>query len=152
MLGIGSALIVFVFFLSLLFSPYWHDKYFGVAKNESSAVARLRDINSLEKRYTKSHPENGFTCELTLLRREATEPGELGHESKLSGEWRGYKFMLLACSADVNGTITHYQATAVPIRPYGTGVRAFCTDESGEILYDVEGSASQCFISRRLLN
>jgi len=31
--------------------------------------------------------------------------------------------------------------TAVPLRPWASGVRAFCADQSGNVFYDHNGSA-----------
>jgi hypothetical protein len=40
-----------------------------------------------------------------------------------------------------NPVVNRYEVTAVPLRPQKTGIRAFCTDQSGEIFYELTGSA-----------
>jgi len=63
----------------------------------------------------------------------------------------GYKFAVFNCRTDVKTVVTHYEATAVPTEQGKTGLRAFCTDESGVICYDQQGSAPGCLASRRQL-
>ena len=133
-------------------SPWWHDKYFGMAGNESAAVNVLRHLNVLEKRHAATQVAKGFTCVMTQLRE--LQLWSDAHDSSaalLTGQSRGYRFALLGCTGEASGIVTHYQVTAVPVNPYRTGVRAFCTDESGRIFYDNESSPSQCLASRMQL-
>ena len=136
----------------VVFSPWWHDKYFGMAQNESAAVGSLRRINTLESQYAAGHTNKGFTCELTLLR-PTVKTGDAFDPTAalLSGEWSGYKFAVLGCVGGSNGIVTRYNAVAVPATLGVTGVRAFCTDESGKIFYDHNASASQCLALRQVL-
>jgi hypothetical protein len=152
MFWIGLTLFVLLAVALVESSPWWHDKYFGMAGNESAAVSVLRDVNTLEKRHAATHVDKGFTCAMTELRESQLSSD--AHDSSaalLKGQSRGYRFAFVGCAAAANGTVTHYQVTAVPVNPYGTGVRAFCTDEAGRIFYDNESSASQCLASRQQL-
>jgi hypothetical protein len=144
--------VVALLVLALFSSPWWHDKYFGVARNEATAVAVLRKINALESRYAAGHTGRGFTCELAGLRemQAREQPGDSSTDW-LSGEWSGYQFTLTGCSADADGLVSSYNVTAVPLKWHWTGVRAFCTDQSGKIFYDLEGSPDRCVTSRNLL-
>src|SRR5258708_11775916 len=85
---------IFLFAVGLLvFSPSFHDTYFGVAKYESAAVGSLQKINKLQRQYAASHADKGFACELPLLR--PTEPMSDAYDptaALLSGEWSGFKF------------------------------------------------------------
>jgi hypothetical protein len=63
-----TASIGFIFVIAMAIETLWHDKYFGVAQNESAAVGGLRKINTLENQYAASHADKGFACELSLLR------------------------------------------------------------------------------------
>jgi hypothetical protein len=152
MFWIALTLFVLLAVVLVLSSPWWHDKYFGMAGNESAAVSVLRNINVLEKRHAATHVEKGFTCVMTQLRESQLSSD--AHDSSaalLTGQSRGYKFALVGCAAEANGVATHYQVTAVPVKPYGTGVRAFCTDQTGNIFYDHTGTASECLAARQLL-
>lgn len=136
----------------MLFSPSFHDTHFGMAQNESAAVGSLRKLTSLENQYAAAHTDRGFACELTLLQPTEDMKETLGPSSALlTGKWSGYKFALVGCAPNASGVTTHYAVTAVPISPYRTGVRAFCSDESGSIFYDHTGSASECLAGRQLL-
>jgi len=144
-------LIVFMalFAVLLLFSPSFHDKHFGVAQNESAAVGGLRKLNTLESQYAGAHPNKGFACELPLLR--LSEKRDNAYDpiaALLAGDWSGYKFAVVGCVADAEGIVTHYSITAVPTSPGRTGIRAFCSDQSGQLFYDNEASASQCMAAR----
>lgn len=151
-------LLFTVIFLSavmlVLVSPGFHDAHFGVAKNESTAVSSLLVINTLEKAYASTvHTGGGFSCQLPLLRpvakiRDAYDP--IG--SLLAGTRSGYRFALVGCGAGANGIASHYELTAVPVKPGTTGIRAFCTDQSGQVFYDLHSSASQCLALRQSLD
>lgn len=142
--------LLLLFAVLMLFSPWFHDEYFGMAKYEADAVGSLDKITSLENQYAASHPDKGFACELALLRTQGREADASNQISGLlSGQLRGYKFAFADCTPEANGTVTRYQIFAVPIRRYATGVRAFCTDQTGKLFYDLDGSPSQCLASRR---
>jgi len=146
------ATIFLVAVVLVVASPWWHDKYFGMAQNEHAAVGSLRKINALQSQYAVGHANKGFTCELTLLRPTDKTGDALDPTAALlSGEWSGYKFAILGCAGEKNGIVTRYKAIAFPSAPGVTGVRAFCTDESGKIFYDHTTSASQCLALRQVL-
>ena len=149
-IAIGG-LVLLVAFLVVL-SPAFHDTYFGVAKNESTAVASLRKIHDLENEYATAHPDNGFSCQLKQLRPTENTADVYGKHMNLAvGEWVGYKFEIVGCTPEKNGVLTHYQVTAIPLRPWASGVRAFCTDQSGSVYFDLNGSASECMTTKQLL-
>jgi hypothetical protein len=132
--------LVIAFFL--LFTPSFHDRYFGVAKNEAAAVGRLQRINELEKSYVADRRNSGFACKLERL----YEPTQ----NMQTGEWAGYRFEMGSCSSEKVGVV-RYQVTAVPLRQWVSGVRAFCTDQSGNLFYDSNGSASACLSTQKPL-
>jgi hypothetical protein len=140
--------LVLIFLVGVLefFSPSFHDKYFGVAQNESAAVGSLRKLNSLESQYAAAHADKGFACKLSLLQpTDETKP-------LLTGVRSGYKFAVVGCAPGPSGLVAHYALTAVPPSPDRTGVRAFCTVESGNIFYDHTGSGSECLAARQPLS
>jgi hypothetical protein len=150
--AILSIALIFLIGVLTFFSPSFHDKHFGVAQNESTAVGSLRKLNSLESQYAAAHADKGFACELTLLRPTEGMKKSFGpYATLLTGAWSGYKFDVVGCVPAANGMVTHYALTAVPVSPYRTGVRAFCTDDSGNLFFDYTGSGPECLAARQLL-
>jgi hypothetical protein len=146
--SLAFLLVVLTFFLL----PDYSDSHSGLAQNESAAMGGLRTLNNLENQYAAAHADQGFACDLALLQpteemKEAYGP----YATLLSGAWSGYNFAVVGCVTGTNGGVIHYAMTAVPISRYGTGVRAFCSDESGSIFYDRAGSGAECLSARRLL-
>jgi hypothetical protein len=141
---IGLVSFILLFIALLIFSPWWHDKYFGMAQNESAAVGGLRMINALESQYAGAYPEEGFACELPQRPYDPIA-------ALLAGEWSGYKFAIGGCTREANGVALRYHVTAVPSKPCSTGVRVFCTDQSGAMYYDLDGSPSRCITLRQVL-
>lgn len=108
--------------------------------NESSALAGVRTINTAEVTYAVSHPEEGFTCSLSDLAKAGLISGTLAN-----GQKTGYAFELTSCTpGEGGGANSKYQLVAYPVRLNQTGVRAFCTDESGAMKVDAGGSAEKC--------
>ena len=147
-----AASFLLSFLLVLAFSPHFHDSHAGVRQNESAAVGSLRSIHDLQSKYAAAHPKEGFACELQQLRpaEDATTAYD-PTKALLAGEWSGYKFVVAGCTRTVMGIVIRYQLTAVPVVRGSTGVRAFCTDESGTLFYEERGSAVECLSSRRPL-
>jgi len=120
--------------------------------NELVAAVKLRQINSLQAKYSVDHPTQGFSCVLPLVwSGELSGSRDYNLPVSESGTASGYKFALSSCEPNAEGMILHYQVTAIPVWPGATGYRAFCTDDSGRIWYDQGGSAAKCFVSRRPL-
>jgi type IV pilus assembly protein PilA len=116
-----------------------------LARDEVSAMGSLHALRGLELRYSQAHPSKGFTCDFALLKTEARSNTEQGREGFLvSDSFEGYKFSLSGCEVDSQGVAVRYKATAVPLVPGKTGVRAFCTDQTGELRYGVNGFAASC--------
>lgn len=141
---------VIAFFLML--TPSFHDKYFGMTKNEATAVGSLELIHELEKSYASQHPDSGFACKLEKLgpTQEMLQDARVPINLQ-TGKWVGYKFEIEGCSSEKDGGFDHYQVTAVPLRQWTSGVRAFCTDQSGNLFYDSNGSASECLFAHNLV-
>jgi hypothetical protein len=120
--------------------------------NEAAAVVRLRRLNELENKFAASYPEKGFVCQLALIK-QATHVGETydPNEFLVAGVQSGYRFAVTDCRTDPNGAVSQYQVTAVPLEPGKSGFRAFCTDQTGVIWYDSDGSAEHCLGSKRPL-
>jgi type IV pilus assembly protein PilA len=108
-----------------------------IAANEASAVNAVRTLNVAETIYAQAHRD--YTCSLSDLR------NVIG-ESLASGQKHGYVFELSGC-APAGGPSGKYQVAAYPMRENQSGVRAFCSDESGVIRTDGAGSAQGCLAS-----
>lgn len=118
-----------------------------MAANESSAVASVRTIMTAEISYSSSHPQAGYTCELSDLAGNQLIEGALAN-----GQKSGYAFELAACAPAIEGgPNASYRVMAYPLGKNTTGVRAFCSDESGVIRVDGEGSKRGCLENGRPL-
>ena len=148
-LSICGLLVVAAMFMPVLDGP--HSRQHA---NEAAAVSKLRAVITLQNRFASAHAEKGFACELPLLRPAENQPNDVDYDPLrflATGTQAGYKFVLGNCYAGAKGVVVQYQAAAVPIEHGTTGFRAFCTDDSGSLWYDAEGSATNCLASRRAL-
>jgi hypothetical protein len=121
--------------------------------HEAVAVSKLLTVIELQSKYAAAHADKGFACELPLLKpveqRDDADYDPLGFLT--TETWSGYRFALDGCHVDKRGIVARYQASAVPIERGTTGVRAFCTDETGIMRYDDSGVKVKCLASGRLL-
>jgi len=144
----GALLLV-----ALLFIPEFDGPHFRQHANEAVAVSRLRVLTTLEKKFTAAHVDKGFACQLPLLRPAESEQNSVDYYDPLrfltTGTSAGYIFALGNCRTDAKGVVVHYEATAVPVEPGKTGFHAFCTDDSGLLWHDENGSATNCLALRR---
>jgi hypothetical protein len=136
-------LVAFIFILAAILIP--HNMVSRVAHDEATAMDSLHALTKLELRYGAAHPSQGFSCEFAQLKKEKSPTGEHIEEGFLfSDSFEGYKFSVTACEPDPKGVVVRYKATAVPLVPGKTGIRAFCTDQTGELQYGVNGTAESC--------
>ncbi len=118
-----------------------------IAANESAAVGAVRMLGSAEITYAAAHPGQGYTCSLSDFAEATSITGPLA-----TGRKNGYVFELTNCSAETEGgAIAKYKIAAHPLAVNQTGVRAFCSDESGIIKADASGSAQGCLEHGRVL-
>lgn len=132
------------------------DTNYRKTRNENSARSRLLVIHTLQSRFASAHPNLGYSCSLSQL-----SPSEAvdGWESQAdltvlrtllnTGVNQGYRFEIRSCRPDERGIVSHYEVTAVPMAPGGTGVRAFCINEMGSVWSDPKGSVEECLASHR---
>jgi|SRR5580658_1886525 type IV pilus assembly protein PilA len=120
--------------------------------NEAVAVGKLRRIVALQNDYAASHTAKGFACRLMLLRPAAPAGGEYDADAFLLSEnHAGYEIALADCDPGADGVVRSYRITAVPVEPGKSGVRAFCTDETGVLRYDLSGSVERCFALHHII-
>lgn len=96
----------------------------------------MRTLAANENKFAEVHPAIGFTCKLA----------DIAGDSKIaSGRNNGYMFEIRDCEATVgNRSNATYHLTASPLLP---GMPAFCSDQSGILKADYDGSAIQCLRS-----
>lgn len=145
--GLLTALAAAVLFIALFVPTLDINK--RQRANEASAVAGIREVNDLEKRYAASNPGRGFACRLSDL----TPTGDTHDQNEflVTGTHGGYRFAVVSCPMNPNGTTKGYEVSAVPIEPEKTGFRAFCADQAGIIWYDSSGSVEHCLASHHPL-
>jgi hypothetical protein len=131
----------------------WHRELEARSGREDLAVGKLRRITTLQKEYAGSHPTGGFACRLSSLKQNALTGTVYASDAFLTSEnHAGYRITLVACEPEPDGVVRSYQITAVPLERGKSGVRAFCTDQTGAIWYDENGSAETCLVSHRTIN
>ena len=103
----------------------------------------IRTLNLAEVTYAETKHHAGYTCALSDLSSAGLLAPQLA-----SGARSGYVLALENCTADApGGPNVKYQVVAYPMTKNQTGVRAFCSDESGVIKFDVNGSPQACLES-----
>ena len=118
-----------------------------MAANEASAVASLRTINTAEISFQSEYPSVGFTCRLASMAGSGPSAPSADHAQLIdgllaSGQKSGYRFSLENC---VNTDTEHkYQVVAFPSVRNQTGVRIFCSDESGVVKAGEGESVEEC--------
>ncbi len=116
-----------------------------IAANESSAVGIIRTINTAQVTYASMYPAVGYTCSLTDL--DGTGPAYSKKSAGLidsvlaGGQKSGYRFILSNCSGS---PVDAYQVTAEPIERGQTGIRVFCSDQTGVIRSSATDSVADC--------
>ncbi|MGH9670491.1 MAG: DUF4190 domain-containing protein [Terriglobales bacterium] len=111
-----------------------------IAANEASAVGSIRTINTAEVTYAASYPQVGFSSSLEVLGggvpcNVSSTTACLIDQVLASGQKSGYRFTYEVQDANGDQVMDAYFVQAVPISPGQSGVRSFCSDESGVICY-----------------
>ena len=120
-----------------------------IAANEASAVGSLRTLNTSEITYNTTYPSVGFTCTLGNLGPPASGASASSTAAGLidsnlaGGNKSGFTFTFGTCNT-ANSITIDYQTKADPQTPGTTGNRAFCSDVSGVIRYDLTPSGAAC--------
>jgi len=148
-----SVCVVFFLALAVALIPTFDGPNSHQHAREAVAVGGLVRITALQRDYAALHVAQGFACQLPALKPiSAAAENDQSYASLLSGDHAGYRFSFVMCKAESSGAVTQYLLTATPIEPGRSGVRAFCTDQSGTLWYDPNGSADNCLAFRRKLD
>jgi hypothetical protein len=110
------------------------------AANEASAVGSIRTINVAEVTYAVTYPKTGFSGSLGELGgaspcTSSSTTACLIDEVLASGQKSGYRFTYEATDTNGDQVMDGYFVQAIPVTPGTTGMRWFCSDESGVIRY-----------------
>jgi hypothetical protein len=101
-----------------------------------SAIVTMRALVVDENKFAETHPSLGYT---RTLRDISTDP------TVASGAKNEYTFEIRDCRAKaVGGPNTSYRVIA---RPWRSEMPAFCSDETGILKADYDGSAVNCMKS-----
>jgi type IV pilus assembly protein PilA len=117
-----------------------------MAANEASAVGSLRTVNTAEVSYATTYPAQGFATALGRLGGAApcgpatsTTACLIDEVLSVTAKKSGYTFTAVGTGAL---PMVAYTATAVPTIVGSSGQRAFFSDQSGVIRYDVTGAGA----------
>lgn len=122
-----------------------------IKANETSAMASVRMLNSMETEYNSSFPSHGFACSLASLGGKTgsgaptAEAAQLIPDDLGSGSKAGYNFTISNCQKNTVNNVDQYnsyQITATPVSVGKSGQRTFCSDESGQIHFDPKGGTN----------
>ena len=121
--------------------------------NHRRAVQSMRSLSIAERSYAERHPETGFACNLRDLGepRSLSTPQTGSIDQVLASGTKFFYHFEIACDQGPSQKTTDYTITAVPTDPGRTGLYALCTDQSGDIWYSANGSASDCLQSHKLI-
>jgi type IV pilus assembly protein PilA len=111
-----------------------------IAANEASAVSSLRTLNTACITFNSTYGQ--FPAALTNLLSPASgnptsTAADLVDSVLANGQKAGYNFVLTPGASN-----SSYSVTAIPITYNQTGLRAFYTDQSGVIRFNVGASAN----------
>jgi len=111
-----------------------------ISANESSAIGQVRTINTAEITYASTYPNAGFSTSLEALGGStpctaSSTTACLIDQVLASGQKSGYNFTYEASDTNGDQVMDAYSVQAVPNVPGTTGMRSFCSDESGVIRF-----------------
>lgn len=109
-----------------------------IAANEASAMASIRTINTAQLAYHNAYPDAGYACALSELggseAKGTSSAAGLIDTGIASGTKNGYRFALTGCAASTQGAgYDSYVVYATPVSPKQSGMRSFCSDQTGVI-------------------
>jgi hypothetical protein len=127
------------------------------AANESAAQMRSTVLTAAETSYATKHPNLGYPCTFSNLFTRDPAGDVAGETGESEGyfdprqnieEANGYRFALTGCDGN---PASKYRLTAAPIDS-DSGVKTFCSDESGTLRFVTGGKSSTCFSRGQVLD
>ena len=122
-----------------------------IRADQTSAIASVRFLNSMEADYNSSYPSHGYACSLATLGGKTgagtptADAAQLIPDDLASGSKSGYNFVISNCSKNtVNNQDQYnsYQITATPISVGRSGDLGYCSDETNQIRFDPKGGSN----------
>ncbi len=111
-----------------------------------SAIGTIGSIGAAETEFARTHPNSGYTCDISKLGANQVISGLIKHQNTRNG----YEFEVIGCrGGDQRVANSAYLLTA---RPSHAGQPAFCSDETRIMWWDETGSPAKCMEMRRPLN
>jgi TonB family protein len=108
-------------------------------QDEQMATVSMHSVATAEKSYEALH--GNYACSLSTLSANGNSGGVsrplLSDRSLASGKMGGYLYVITGCDA------AHYKLVAEPVMA-DSGLRAFCSDESGSVRSSADGKARTC--------
>ena len=108
----------------------------------------MRTINTAEVTYASNYPKAGFSASLEALGGSSpctasSTTACLIDQTLASGQKSGYRFSYEAQDTNGDQAMDTYVVQAVPVNPSQTGVRSFCSDESGVIRFSTSETCTR---------
>ena len=105
----------------------------------------LNAIVRAENSYAAKNSDRGYSCKLNDLFSTNFKAGseQLFNPDLAKGESNDYRFSITGCDAPPS---TKFQVIAVPVDP-DSGLKTFCTDQSGSVRYIKNGKPAECLTS-----
>ena len=103
-----------------------------------SAIVRMRLLTTAEAQFAKTHPELGYTCSFSQLPSTDETVMRMAKNQIVNG----YAFDIVGCQAQLTAkpNATYY----LTARPLHSGQPAYCSDQSGILKADYDGSVERC--------
>jgi hypothetical protein len=126
----GLTIAAVILAITALAIPHWLRG--RIAANEAAAVNSLLAISSAQLKYAAAKPDVGFACALPELANPALQTAAASDTALAGGAKSGYLFSITQC---IGEPATFYLAVAQPAAPNQTGVRVFCSDQTGVVRF-----------------
>jgi len=102
-----------------------------------SAIYTLRTVVTAEKEFAQAHRDHGYACALQDLDAMRSERWPGGRRRN------GYEFELSCSAKNTTGIALGFRIIA----PLHSKMPAYCSDQSGVLRYDQDGSPEKCLQS-----
>ena len=117
------------------FRMIWGLMMFG---DVDSAIYRMRVLSVAEAQFAKTHPDLGYTCSFSQLP-SSDETVRRVANNRIDN---GYAFEIIGCQA--LGVAKPNETYYITARPLHSGQPAYCSDQSGILKADYNGSVERC--------
>ena len=111
-----------------------------IKADQTSAIASVRMLNSMEAEYNSNYPSHGYACSLATLGGKAGS----GTPTPAAPPQRPAHHAPRAQAGDHIGVDQYnsYQITATPVAVGRSGNNGYCSDETGQIRFDPKGGSN----------